>query len=111
IQLIRNPTKAEIHLISDGRACYTKEEYYDDLMRVTDGKSDPMMASILASQSGDTIRWLHGLGHTWVVNHNPVAGSLPLNLDGDGFGLQQRAFVIAETLGASFLYNARALEL
>ena len=111
IQLIRNPTKAEIELISDGRPCYTKEEYYDDLMLVTNGKSDPAMASILASESGETIRWLHTLGHTWVVNHTPLAGSLPLNIDGDGFGLQQRAFSIAETLGASFLYNARALDM
>ena len=41
---------------------YTEDEFLADMRRVTLGRGDEAMARILAGDSGDAIRWLHGRG-------------------------------------------------
>ena len=41
----------------DGIQPYTKKRYKEDLLRVTQGKSDPELANILIDNSYDTVKW------------------------------------------------------
>ena len=41
---------------------YPQNQFYDDMMRVTHGLSDPELAQILVSQSFPTMKWLRGKG-------------------------------------------------
>jgi tricarballylate dehydrogenase len=41
---------------------YTKDDFYNDLMRVTEGLADPELSELLVSQSYPTLKWLTELG-------------------------------------------------
>ena len=41
---------------------YPRDLFMKDLLRVTDGRTDPMLADLLIGRSYDTIRWMAGLG-------------------------------------------------
>jgi tricarballylate dehydrogenase len=45
---------------------YTKEEFYDDLMRITQGAANPDLAQTFVNQAAETIEWLTSLGVKWV---------------------------------------------
>ena len=47
---------------------YTENQYYDDLMRVTQGLSDPELAQTLVSQARPTLRWLQEKGVRFVLS-------------------------------------------
>src|SRR5207237_422000 len=51
---------------------YTEEQFYDDLMRVTEDCSDPDMAMQLVRESLPTVRWMRDRGVRWI----PVFGRL-----------------------------------
>jgi tricarballylate dehydrogenase len=38
---------------------YTRDDFHEDLRRVTGGRSDPLLASIVIDNSYDTVRWMH----------------------------------------------------
>ena len=41
---------------------YTREQYYDDIGRVTEYRSNPDMASLLVERSRETMHWLRSVG-------------------------------------------------
>ncbi|XVV09743.1 FAD-dependent tricarballylate dehydrogenase TcuA [Actinoplanes sp. CA-131856] len=41
---------------------YTPKAFLDDLRKVTAGRTDPVLSAVLAEESGDAVRWLHGWG-------------------------------------------------
>src|SRR2546425_11482315 len=45
---------------------YTEEQFYDDLMRVTEDCSDPDMAMQLVRESLPTVRWMRDRGVRWI---------------------------------------------
>src|SRR6266850_1651851 len=45
---------------------YTEDNYYDDLMRVTEDLSDADMALTLVRESQPTMRWMKGQGIRWI---------------------------------------------
>src|SRR5437867_7816795 len=45
---------------------YTQEQFYDDLMRVTEECSDPDMAMQLVRESLLTVRWMRERGIRWI---------------------------------------------
>src|SRR5262249_61375738 len=45
---------------------YTPEQFYDDLMRVTEECADPDMAMMLVSESLPTVRWMRDRGVRWI---------------------------------------------
>ena len=47
---------------------YTEDDYYDDMMRVTHGLSDPELAQILVSRSLPTMQWLQRNGVRFVLS-------------------------------------------
>jgi len=46
---------------------YTEDEFYSDVMRVTEGLADPELAQILVSQSHPTLVWLREKGVRYVL--------------------------------------------
>src|SRR5262249_56061791 len=51
------------HFFRDVEA-YPAERFLQDLMRVTEGRTDPALAETLISRSYDTVRWMAGLNIT-----------------------------------------------
>ena len=52
---------------------YTEDQFYDDLMRVTNGLADPELAQILVSESFPTLKWLQERGVRYVLAFGSIA--------------------------------------
>ena len=90
---------------------YTHADYYNDIMNVTEGKSDPELAEVLVSQAASAVRWMQFHGHTWVPTYaNPVSANV-VSFNGGGYGLQEQWFWTAEKLGISVYYDTSAIGL
>lgn len=116
-----------IPLLSDEEAAntvmpeYTVEEYYDDLMRVTQGKSEPALAKTLTEKSLETILWMKDQGVVFELNKGNQSfvedgkryfwGGLPLKTKEKGIGLMRSLFQRVDELGIEVCYNARATDL
>src|SRR5262249_46509441 len=46
---------------------YTEEQFYDDLMRVTENRSDPDLAHHLIWRSKATVKWMRTQGVRWIL--------------------------------------------
>jgi len=101
---ISDEEAAKIHMPS-----YTEEQYYIDLMKATENKSEEELAKHLVSNSYDTIKWMHenkvdfdliydnqsfvkdGINYFW--------GGLPVKTSNKGVGLINQLNSRAEELG------------
>ena len=100
---------------------YTEAEYYDDLMRVTEGMSDPALAQTLVSRSHSTLRWLQGLGLRFVPLYGRQSfmqdgkhrfwGGLVVEAVGGGKGLSDQLFDIAKERGVEVWYESKGARL
>lgn len=52
---------------------YTQDEFYTDMMRITQGLSDPELAQILVSRSLPTMQWLKGKDVRFVLSYGRQA--------------------------------------
>jgi tricarballylate dehydrogenase len=97
---------------------YPAATYYSDLMRVTEGLSDPRLAQTLVDESYPTMRWMTEQGTRWVLAYGRQAfeqdgvmrfwGGLIVEAVGGGKGLSDRLFELVERQGAGVLYQAKA---
>jgi tricarballylate dehydrogenase len=94
---------------------YTKDDFYNDLMRVTEGLADPELSELLVSQSYPTLKWLTELGVRWEMSgvqralkrgHRARFYSMIVT-KGAGLGLSDQQFEIAERLGIEVHYEAK----
>ena len=102
-------------------APYTEASLYADVMRVTEGLSDPNLLQILVARSYDTVHWMKDRGIRWVPAYGRQAfqqdgvyrfwGGLVLEAVGAGKGLSDRLFELCEESGVDISYdtNARSL--
>ena len=100
---------------------YTQDDFYDDLMRVTGGLSDPELAQLLVSQSHPTLVWLREKGVRFVLSFGRQAfkvgdtyrfwGGLVVESVGAGKGLSDQQFQVAEGMGVEIRYQTRAIKL
>jgi tricarballylate dehydrogenase len=81
----------------------TRQQFLDDLQRVTHGKADPELAELVADASAETLRWLKGYG---VVPFSAADGTW-----NHGAAISDVLFAAAARLGASVLYETGALSL
>ena len=98
---------------------YNQDDFYSDLMRVTQGRSDPELAELLVSQSHPTLKWLREKGVRFVLATGRQAfkvddkyrfwGGLVLESVGGGKGLSDQQFQAAESLGVEIRYKTRVL--
>ena len=52
---------------------YKESEFYSDVMRVTEGLSDPSLLQILTSQSFPTMLWMRDKGGPWILAYGRQA--------------------------------------
>src|SRR5947209_2693762 len=100
---------------------YTRAQYFDDLFRLTQYRTDPTLVELLVTRSLDTMIWLRGQGARFVPIYGRQAGKvggrwkffggLPIEASGGGAGLVQSLTAAARRRGAEILYETRALSL
>jgi len=99
---------------------YDADEFYDDMLRVTNHRTDPELADALVSQSFDALRWMRRHGVRFVPNGRQAFevdgrmrfwGGIVVDTSGGGPGLIDALYSAAERAGVDVWYEARALEL
>jgi tricarballylate dehydrogenase len=100
---------------------YTREEYLDDMARVTQYRTDPDLSEILVERSADTMDWLHAQGVKFLPLYEwhpampdgriKFSGGSALEVQGAGEGLSESLFAAANRAGIRILYNTRAVNL
>jgi tricarballylate dehydrogenase len=101
---------------------YTKEDFRADLMRVTNGRSDPELATILIDESYDTVCWIQDKGRMkFELAHSVMGvriggkikwpkGALVRTVH-EGVGLSKTWFETAEAMGIEIRYDTSATRL
>jgi tricarballylate dehydrogenase len=106
----------------DGVSPYSQDDFHGDLMRVTSGRTDPVLSKILVSSSFDTVKWMKKVGGikmepaitlSAVKKGNVMvwARGLVVRAEHEGVGLSRSWFSTAERLGIEIRYGAAATEL
>jgi tricarballylate dehydrogenase len=100
---------------------YTEDQYYDDLMRVTEDLADPDLALLLVRQSQPTVRWMRERGVRWIPMFGRQAykvdgrfrfwGGLVLEAVGGGAGLVDMEYASAAKAGIDVRFEAKASRL
>jgi tricarballylate dehydrogenase len=100
---------------------YPQSAFYSDVMRVTEGLSDPELVQTLVSQSYPTMRWMKDKGMRWIPAYGRQAfkrdgvlrfwGGLVVEAVGGGKGLSDRLFELVERNGVRVLYQTKATKL
>lgn len=92
---------------------YSEEEYFDDLLKVTGGKTDEHLARLVIRASEDCLPWMQDHG----VRFQPsLSGTLSLARTnafflGGGKGLVNAYYRTAQKLGVTVEYNAQVTHL
>jgi len=103
----------------DGVTPYPYEDFMGDLVRVTGGRTDPVLSDILVSHSQATVMWMHSTGK---IPMEPAIGLSGVDKDGviqwqrglvvraehEGVGLSTAWFATAEAMGVDIRYDATA---
>lgn len=92
---------------------YRQEEYWEDIERVTDGKTNEKLARMMLEESERVPEWMMAQG---VRFQKPLAGTLGLGRTnafffGGGKAMMNSLFARAEALGVEILYEAEATDL
>ncbi len=99
----------------------TKEEFFDDLFRLTSYRTDADLSEILVTQSLDTMAWLRSKGARFVPNYGRQSGMvggkrkffgrMPIEVSGGGAGLVQYLDAAAKKAGIEVRYDTRVATL
>jgi tricarballylate dehydrogenase len=106
----------------EGISPYTRADYHGDLMRVTSGRTDPVLSRVLVDNSKDTVFWMHQVGRikmepattlSAVKKDNVMvwARGLVVRAEHEGVGLSRSWFSTAERMGIEVRYGSAATEL
>ena len=100
---------------------YTQDQFYADMMRVTQGMSDPELAQILVSGSLPTMQWLREKGVRFVLSYGRQAfkdgdkyrfwGGLLVEAVGAGKGLSDQQFEASQRAGVEVRYATQGVSL
>ena len=105
-----------------GVPVYPREAFRDDLMRVTDGRTDPELCNILIENSYDTTCWMQDLGKMKFELARSVMGikvgnqikwprGAIVRTVHEGVGLSDTWFETGEAMGIDIRYESHVLEL
>jgi tricarballylate dehydrogenase len=99
----------------------TIDEFYDDLYRVTNFRTDPNLSETLITQSHAAMVWLRSQGASFVPNYGTQSaivngkrkffGRFPLTVNGGGAGLVADLTKTAGKKGIDIFYETRATSL
>src|SRR5918997_2003030 len=106
----------------EGISPYSKEDFHGDLMRVTSGRTDPVLSRLLVDNSKDTVFWMNRVGGvkmepaitlSAVKKDNVMvwARGMVVRAEHEGVGLSRSWFATAERLGIEVRYSSAAMEL
>lgn len=92
---------------------YTEEEFFEDLMRVTGGRTDPDLAHHMIRESKSMLTWIEEQGVRWQPS---LGGTLSLGRTnsfflGGGRAMLNALYRTAEALGVEVRYDAEVTEL
>jgi tricarballylate dehydrogenase len=92
---------------------YTEQEFWEDLLRVTDGQTDEVLARFMIEESKDILNWIVEQGVRWQPS---LGGTLSLGRTnsfflGGGRAMLNALYRTAESLGVEILYDAEVVEL
>jgi tricarballylate dehydrogenase len=100
---------------------YTREQFYDDMGRVTQYRADPDLVELLVERSLDTVVWMRGKGVRFVPIYGRQAfkvggkfkfwGGLTIEAWGGGPGLVDSLTRSAQSRGIEVRYGHRAVAL
>ncbi|GGI27674.1 MULTISPECIES: FAD-dependent tricarballylate dehydrogenase TcuA [Bradyrhizobium] len=100
---------------------YTEDQFFDDMFRVTQFRTDPDLCEILVKRSLPTLRWMREQGVRFQTSHGRQAykvngrfqfwGGLSVEVWGGGPGLVDMLLESAEGKGIQFLYETAAVSL
>ena len=71
LPIVQNVTKDMVNKID--MEPYTEQDFMGDINRITNGRSDPTMASTLVNESNTTIKWLAKNGIKFQLSFNRQA--------------------------------------
>lgn len=111
-----SPDLTEEELATSDFGTYTEQQFFEDMGRITNYRTDPDLCEILVTRSRDTLRWMREHG----VRFRPNFGRQAYKIDGKfkfwggatlavadgGPGLVDSLFREAERLGVEIIYNA-----
>jgi len=100
---------------------YTEEQFFDDMARVTENRTDPDLCELLVRRSWPTMMWLQSKGVRFVPIYGRQAfqvdgrfkfwGGLTVEAWGGGPGLVEAEKNAAAQRGIRIVYRARAMSL
>lgn len=95
---------------------YTEGDFFDDMARTSQHRTDPDLCEIIVRGSKSTMHWLKGQGVRFMPNIGRQAykkegrfkfwGGAPLAASGGGPGLVQALYTAAEKKGIQVIYDA-----
>jgi tricarballylate dehydrogenase len=98
---------------------YTEDDFYDDLMRVTEDLADPDLALLVVRESQATVRWMKARGIRWIPMFGRQAykvdgkfhfwGGLVLEAVGGGPGLIEMAYESAAKAGIEVRFETKVM--
>ncbi|MGE0716108.1 MAG: FAD-dependent tricarballylate dehydrogenase TcuA [Alphaproteobacteria bacterium] len=106
----------------EGIQPYTRADYHGDLMRVTSGRTDPVLSRVLVENSKDTVFWMNRVGGikmepavtlSAVRKGNTMVWmrGLVIRAAHEGVGLSRSWFRTAEAMGVDIRYGSAVTEL
>lgn len=115
------PDLSESEIANTDFGTYTEDQFFDDMGRVTDYRTDPDLCELLVKKSKSTILWMRSKG----VRFAPIYGRQAFKIDGKfkfwggltvetvggGPGLVEAWTAAAKKHGIEVLYDCRALSL
>ena len=115
------PELSEEEIAQTDFGAYTRDQFFEDMARVTEYRSDPDLLQILVESSYPTIRWMHSKGIRFAPIYGRQAfkvdgrfkfwGGLTVETWGGGPGLVEGLSSAVQKEGGQILYDTRALSL
>ncbi len=101
---------------------YREADFFHDMARITQFRTDPALTETLVTQSRPTLRWMRALGIRFMPIYGRQAfrtedgrfqfwGGLTIEAWGGGPGLVDRELELARDAGIQIVFEARAREL
>jgi tricarballylate dehydrogenase len=100
---------------------YTEDDFFDDMFRVTQYRTDPVLVEILVRQSLPTLQWMRHQGVRFQTSHGRQAykvdgrfkfwGGLSVEVWGGGPGLVDMLHAAVEKKGIQVAYETTAVSL
>ena len=115
-QIVSDPALATPDAVDIGQ--YTEDEFFGDMLRLTNGRADPELSRVLVSQAFPTVKWLRGRGVEFVLAYDRQSflvdgrhrfwGGLIVKTRGEGPGLIDALCRACEVAGVTVQYESRA---